>query len=328
MKDEDRSKEQLLNELMQLRSRVAELEESEAKLLCIEKSLRESEQRYRSLFDNMLDGFAYCKMLFEDGEPLDFMYLDVNDAFERLTGLKDVVGKKVTEVIPGIKESDPELFEIFGRVSLTGNPEKFETYVDSLGIWFSISVYRPEREHFIAVFDNVTERKRAQEALKSSERMMRGILSASPVGIGLTKGREIQWVNDAWLRMFGFEDDRECVGQSARILYPSQEEYDRVGALLYERSATDAVAEAYADFRRKDGSVFHGLIRTKALNPSDPAEGEIAAISDISDRKQAEDSLSESEQRLELALWGADLAYMTGMFRAAKLLRINVPRRL
>jgi PAS domain S-box-containing protein len=117
--------------------------------------------------------------------------------------------------------------------------------------------------------------------------MMRGILSASPVGIGLTKGREIQWVNDAWLRMFGFEDDRECVGRSARIVYPSQEEYDRVGALLYERPAPDVVAEAYADFRRKDGSIFHGLIRTKAMNPSDPAEGEIAAISDISDRKQA-----------------------------------------
>ena len=307
MKDEDRSTEQLLNELMQLRSRVAELEESESKLLHTEKSLRESEQRYRSLFDNMLDGFAYCKMLFEDGKPLDFIYLDVNNAFERLTGLKNVIGKKVTEVIPGIKESDPELFEIYGRVSLTGNPEKFETYVDSLGIWFSVSVYSTEREYFIAVFDNVTERKGAQEALKSSERMMRGILSASPVGIGLTKGREIQWVNDAWLRMFGFEDDRECVGRSARIVYPSQEEYDRVGALLYERPAPDVVAEAYADFMRKDGSVFHGLIRTKALNPSDPAEGEIAAISDLSDRKQAEDSLSESEQRLELALWGADL---------------------
>jgi len=97
MKDEDRSKEQLLNELVQLRSRVAELEESEAKLPCTEKSLRESEQRYRSLFDNMLDGFAYCKMLFEDGRPLDFIYLDVNDAFERLTGLKNVIGKKATE---------------------------------------------------------------------------------------------------------------------------------------------------------------------------------------------------------------------------------------
>ncbi len=217
-----------------------------------EKALRESEERYRSLFEHMLEGLAYCKMLFEDGKPQDFIYLDVNDAFERLTGLRNVVGKKVTEVIPGVKESNPELIEIYGRVALTGEPDKFETYVDSLGIWFAISVYSMEREYFVAVFDNISGRKGAQEGLQSSERMMKSILSASPVGIGLTKGREIQWVNDAWLRMFGFEDDRECVRQSSRIVYPSQEEYDRVGELLYERSATGEVTETDAEFQRKD----------------------------------------------------------------------------
>ncbi len=202
MKDEDKSTEQLLNELKQLRRRVAELDGTEAKPLCTEKAPGESEQKLRLLHENV---------------------------------------------------------------------------------------------------------SRGHQTSDENERMLNSILAASPVAIGLTKGREIQWVNDAWLRMFGFEDDRECVGRSARIVYPSQEEYDRVGALLYEGAATDAVAEAQADFSRKDGSVFHGLIRTKALNTSDPAEGEIAAISDISDRKQAQDFLRESEQRLELALWGADL---------------------
>jgi PAS domain S-box-containing protein len=86
----------------------------------MEELLREKEERYRLLFENMMDRFAYCKMLFEDDRPQDFIYLAVNDAFEKLTGLKDVVGKKVTEVIPGIKESNPELFEIYGRVALSG----------------------------------------------------------------------------------------------------------------------------------------------------------------------------------------------------------------
>ena len=79
-----------------------------------EKALRESEERYRLLFDNMLEGFAYCKMFFEDGIPQDFVYLHVNEAFETLTGLKGVDGKNVTETLPGIKESNPELFEIYG----------------------------------------------------------------------------------------------------------------------------------------------------------------------------------------------------------------------
>ena len=74
------------------------------------ETLRQNEERYRSLFENMLNGFAYCQMLFDaDGKPCDFVYLAVNKAFEAQTGLKDVTGKKVSEVIPGILEADPQL---------------------------------------------------------------------------------------------------------------------------------------------------------------------------------------------------------------------------
>ena len=133
-----------------------------------EEKIRESEERHRSLFDNMLNGVAYCQMIFEDDCPRDFVYISVNDAHERLTGVKDVVGKRVTEVIPGVRESDPELFEILGRVSLSGKPEKCETFLNSLGIWLSISVYSPEKGYFIALFDNITERKQSEEKLQKS----------------------------------------------------------------------------------------------------------------------------------------------------------------
>ncbi|WP_052374118.1 PAS domain S-box protein [Methanobacterium sp. SMA-27] len=132
------------------------------------KKAENAELQYQSLFDNMLNGFAYCKMIFKEDRPIDFIYLDVNQAFESLTGLKDVTGKKVSEVIPLIQESDPELLEIYGRVSLTGQPETFEIYVESLKMWFSISVYSPRKEFFVAVFDVITERKEAEEKIKSS----------------------------------------------------------------------------------------------------------------------------------------------------------------
>ena len=119
----------------------------------------ENNAHIRLLADHMLDGYAYCRMHFKDGVPFDFTYLDVNPAFEQLTGLKNVVGKKVSEVIPGLSKSNPELFSIYGRVALTGKPERFETYLPNLGIWFSVSVYCPEHEYFIATFDNITERK-------------------------------------------------------------------------------------------------------------------------------------------------------------------------
>jgi len=96
----------------------------------------------------MLNGFAYCQMLYDGDRPQDFIYLNVNNAFETLTGLKNVAGKKVTEVIPGIRESDNNLFEIYSRVALTGKPEIFEIFVNALNEWFSVSVYSPKKGIF------------------------------------------------------------------------------------------------------------------------------------------------------------------------------------
>jgi PAS domain S-box-containing protein len=132
----------------------------------IEEALRQSEEQYRFLFASMMEGFAYCKMIFKNDRPVDFIYINVNDAFTELTGLKDVVGKKVSKVIPGIRDSNPELLELYGKVALTGEPERFETYLDMLKIWLSISVYSPEKGYFITMFDNITERKKAEKAIE------------------------------------------------------------------------------------------------------------------------------------------------------------------
>ena len=80
-----------------------------------QETIQENKNLYQKLFANMPDGFAFCQMIFDqNGIPADFMYLEINHAFERLTGLRKegVVGKKVTQAIPGIKEANPELFEV------------------------------------------------------------------------------------------------------------------------------------------------------------------------------------------------------------------------
>jgi light-regulated signal transduction histidine kinase (bacteriophytochrome) len=105
-------------------------------------------------------------MLYEDGRPVDWIHVKVNRAFEEQTGLVDVEGRRVSEVIPGFRETSADLIETYGRVALTGKSEHFETYVEALKDWYSISVYSPEREHFVSVFDVVTERKRAEARIR------------------------------------------------------------------------------------------------------------------------------------------------------------------
>jgi len=107
-------------------------------------------------------------MLFEDGHPADWVYLTVNPTFEKLTGLGGVTGKRVSEVIPGIRKADPEVLERAGRVAMTGIPEQSEMYVASLNEWYSISMFSPKREHFVIVFEVITARKQAEEGLRAS----------------------------------------------------------------------------------------------------------------------------------------------------------------
>ena len=177
-----------------------------------EEELRDSTEKYRSLFANMLNGFAYCKMIFDDkGKPVDFAYLEVNDAFEKLTGLKkeDVIEKKVTEAIPGTEKANPELFDIYSRVSLTGKEEKFETFFKPLNIWLSISVYSPKKGYFIALFENTTERKKAEEALRVSEEKHRVISDITADFVfscvkADEKGFAIDWMAGATDKIFGY----------------------------------------------------------------------------------------------------------------------------
>jgi PAS domain S-box-containing protein len=176
----------------------------------VEEALQESELKYRSLFENMLSGFAYCKIILDENkQPVDFVYLDVNDAFEKLTGLKkeNVLGKKVTEAIPGIKELHPELFEIYGKVALTGKEARFDILFKPLEIWLSISVYSPQEGYFVALFENITERKRAEVLLCESEERLQAALSAAELGTwdwDLVTGK-ITW-SGHHAKLFGFSE--------------------------------------------------------------------------------------------------------------------------
>lgn len=171
--------------------------------------LQESEVRYKFLFESLLEGYAYCKMIYTKEEPEDVILLNVNAAFQTLTGLKDVVGRRLTEVIPGFKESDPELFAMYGRVASTGKPEQLETFVPPLERWLFISVQSPSRGHFVVVFQDITKRKRAEEAIHASEIRYRRLFEAARDGVLILDGEtgKITDVNPFLIEILGSTRD-------------------------------------------------------------------------------------------------------------------------
>jgi PAS domain S-box-containing protein len=264
-----------------------------------EEQLRQSEGRYRSLFENMREGFAYCRMLYEDGVPRDFVYLEVNPSFERLTGLRGVAGKRVSEVIPGIRESNPELFEVYGRVALTGAPERLETYVERLGSWLSISVYGPRKEHFVAVFDNITERKRAEAALRQSERLYRAIGESIDYGVWVCDpdGRNT-YASESFLKLVGITQEQCSNFGWGNVLHP--DDAKRTIEAWKECVRTSGEWDIEHRFRGADGK-WHTILARGVPVRND--RGEIVSWAginlDISERKRAEEQIRKLNAELE-----------------------------
>jgi len=257
-----------------------------------EESLRQSELQYRELFEHMHEGLAYCKMIFENGFGSDFIYLTVNERFEMLTGLKDVKGKKVTEVIPHIRELDPGLLEIYARVSLTGIPEKFEMFVNSLGQWYMVSVYSPEKGYFVAVFDVIDERRQMEDTLRQSEERLQ--LAVDSTGLGTfdfdPRTGKVIWSNVS-KTYFGLPPDAKIDDATFRKgIHPDdRERVQRVVAEAMRPESRGQYATEYRTIGINDGkerwiSAWGRVLFDRLGQP----ERFIGVMLDITDKKRLE----------------------------------------
>jgi len=134
-----------------------------------QQELKNSEARYRGLFENMQSGFAYHQVIFDqENNPIDYKFLEINEAFETMTGLKreDVIGKMVSEAFPSIKSSGFDWIETYGQVALTGQPVHFEQYSEQLGRWYSVSAYSMLTGFFAVIFEDVTDRWLIEEEMR------------------------------------------------------------------------------------------------------------------------------------------------------------------
>ncbi len=260
------------------------------------------------LLEHLLNGVAYCRMEYTDGQPSDFLFLYTNPAFHSQTGLADVCGKHISQIVPGLRQTDPALLEIFGRVARGGQPETFVMPVKSMAEWFSVSVYCPHPEHFIALFDVVTERKKAEAALEDRARQLRFVLEGSELGFwdwDIATGKVER--NPQWGHMLGytFEELQHTAQQWADFVHPHDRE--RAWASIFDVVEGRSAAHKL-EYRmlHKDGSIRWILDQAKVMQRDGHGKATrmCGTHTDITEHKLLEEELRRQ----------AHVDYLTGVY--------------
>ena len=128
-------------------------------------SRKQAEEQYQTLFREMLEGFALHEIICDDqGKPVDYRFLDVNPAFERMTGLRagDILGKTVLQVLPG---TESHWIETYGQVAIKGTPIQFDNVSQDLDRHFEVAAFQPAPNQFACIFSDITKRKQAEHKL-------------------------------------------------------------------------------------------------------------------------------------------------------------------
>jgi len=286
-------------------ARVAPRAAGELERLLVQADLKTSEERYRTLFSSMMEGFILYEVLFDgDNRPRDLRILDVNPAFEKQTGLRNARGRLLREVVPGIEDF---WHEIYGRVALTGEPAEFENEVKALQSWFAVSAYRvgePSHRRVGVIFHNITAPKRAEAALRDSEERFKALADGSPLAIYVSTGIEqkAKYINPTFLQLFGYSvDEISSFAKWAPLAYPD-ESYRRQISEDWQQCIEQAIAKGVEVVPKeavvvcKDGSRKHILWGFKTMGPENWAFG-----LDLTARKQAESAIV--QQLDELRRW-------------------------
>jgi PAS domain S-box-containing protein len=176
-----------------------------------EEALRRSEERYRTLFETMDDGFCVIEMLFDENAiPLDYRFLEINPAFAGQTGLQDAVGKTARQMLPNLEQF---WFETYGQVALTGEPVRFENESQAMNRWFEVYAFpidQPENHKVAILFKDITARKQAEETLRENEDRLRMAVTSAQLGTwdwNLVTG-ELKWDSSS-KAMFGLPPNAE-----------------------------------------------------------------------------------------------------------------------
>ncbi len=267
--------------------------------LLADEAFRESEKKYRTIFNSAIEGIF-------QSTPAGIL-LTVNPSLAGMFGYDSPEA-----MIDSIQDVEEQLYanvEDRRRMKqlltdggiVRGLVVEFRRR-DGGRFWGSINVREVRDEEGMTLYyegsvEDITERKKVEEELHQSEATLRSVFKATPVGLCIMKGRVFQNTNKAWYDGFGYSE-AEILGHSTRMLYESEEEYERVARGLYEGLSERGLASVQTRLRRKDGVFRDAIVVAAPLKSEDGTQISVVAVQDITEYRQALEELNENRRQL------------------------------
>lgn len=280
--------------------------------------LKNAQERYSTLFGAMDQGFCIIEMLFDSRQkPLDYRFLEVNAAFEKQTGLKDARGKRMRELAPAHEQ---HWFDIYGRIALSGESIRFENCAEALGRWFEVYAFRvgrPENRHVAIFFNDITQRKRAGEAIRDGAQRLHLALSAGQLGDWTWEAAtDLVSLSPRAAEIFGLPIGSVVTWTQ---LYERFHQDDREMARLAATRALTERSDYNVEYRinRAPGSAWIAA-RGRGIYENNAIKGMTGVVQDVTAQRETEEALRQSEERFRAifnqAAVGMAIAKLDGRF--------------
>ncbi len=273
------------------------IDEEEIGTKPIPEALAEKLKILTSVYDSMSEGIALHEITYDhSGKPVDYILIDVNPAYEKITGLNknDIIGKKAT-LIYSVEEA-PYL-DIYSKVASTGDPVSFETFFPPMDKHFSISVFSPAKGKFGTVFLDITNSKKTEQALMVSEERFRIAIRNSPIGIAIqNKNLVYEWAYNQKSR-----HPEEIIGKTDADLF-APEDMEWITPLKQELLLTGKEINIEKWLTSNGRRYFLGIHYEPIRDSAGNMVGIGAATIDLTEKKLIEETLKKSENLLKSVL--------------------------